>query len=146
MERIRAQELAPAAGLRSLQAEQAQDIGDRIAEAVVHVEAAFHVAHGEARPFRRVLPGIAHVIEQRAFHVLGKRHAEKLADHPVDHLRFITGVTLERQPLDDGETSSSFQRVKRTFQNRGTGGKVRALHARPRNWLRLAVPLGEKVV
>ena len=146
MERIRAQELAPAAGLRSLQTEQAQDIGDRIAEAVVHVEAALHVAHGEARPFRRVLPGIAHVIEQRAFHILGKRHAEKLADHPVDHLRFVTRVTLERQPLDDGETSSSFQRIKRTFQNRGTGGKVRALHARLRNWLRLAVPLGQKVV
>ena len=95
MQRVCAQELAPAAGLRPLQAEQPQDIGDRIAKAVVHVEAAFHVAHGEARAFRRVLAGIAHVIEQRAFNILGKRHAEKLADHPVDHLRFVTRVTLE---------------------------------------------------
>ena len=67
-------------------------------------------------PFVGSCPGIAHVIEQRTFHILGKGHAEKLADHPVGHLRFMAGVTLERQAFDDGKAPTGLQTGKCLLQ------------------------------
>ena len=103
--------LTQPARLCRVQTKQADVVDQLVAKRIVGVKRALGVSDGETGAVAHILAGVAHVIEQRALHVLHDGAAEQLTHEPVDRWQFLGRITLGWHTVDNDEAAAGFQLV-----------------------------------